>query len=234
MTVAACTKNDGSKIVGDPPSASDAGPTASATSSAPAPALTNDGLAAPPTDELVYRRGPDECDRVPDGVRVQCPPGGPTGILPDPDSITVAGGGSISLQYGTLRCLQSGPPTVCPKGVMCNPPPPETVTCPDALMPKLSPGVVPTKRDGAHCWFGSAEVACPASTTAPGDCPKAHPTEGATCPKFDVVCRYEMKPVEGASAELCACVRPPPVTTMPPKTGNWACHADPKAPVVSK
>jgi hypothetical protein len=243
MTLAACTKNgDGSKIVGDPGTTTDAATTTSANTPAPAPALTNDGyggcyamvdgekkyapkcpdalLAAPPTDQLVYQRG-DQCNRVPDGVPVQCPAGGPTGILPDPDSVAIPGG-SISLQYGTLVCLQ-GHFVKCPPGVMCNPPPPETVPCPPELLPKLSPGVKPTKRDGARCWFGQVEVACPASTTAPGDCPGKHPSVGAACPKADVVCRYEVKPAEGASAELCTCTG-----------GAWACSADPKAPVYSK
>ena len=151
MTLAACTKNgDGSKIVGDPGTPTD-GASATSPSSAPAPALTNDGygncysivdgekkyapkcpdslLAPPPTDELVYRRG-DECDRVPDGVRVQCPSTGATGILPDPDSIPTLGG-SISLQYGTLKCLE-GHFVKCPPGVMCNPPPPQKVPCPSS------------------------------------------------------------------------------------------------------
>jgi hypothetical protein len=253
MTLAACTKNgDGAKIVGDPGTPTDTATTTVA-DAAPAPALTNDGyggcyamvdgekkyapkcpealLAPPPTGELTYKRG-DECNRVPDGIAVQCPSGGPTGILPDPDSVSIPGG-SISLQYGTLHCLK-GQFMKCPPGVMCNPPPPETIPCPPELLPKLSPGVPPTKRDGLHCWYGSVEVACPATVAAaPGDCPAKEPANGEVCTKPDVACGYKLNPKEGPSADLCVCVHNPPNAKPPLSTmSEWKCAADMSKPVI--
>ena len=116
-------------------------------------------LPKPPADQLVYKNG-TRCNRVPDGAPVQCPTGGPTATLPEPSSIKTATG-SISLQYGSLKCLQ-GVDVQCPPDVNCNPPPPKVVPCPAALLPKLTAGVKPTKKEQERCWFGAAEVACPA------------------------------------------------------------------------
>lgn len=115
-------------------------------------------LPEPPNDQLVYKHGA-VCNRVPDGRTVRCPPGGPTAIVPEPSSIKVAGG-SIGLRYGSLDCHRYED-MHCPPSVACNPPPPEPVTCPKELMPKLAAGVKPTKRDGTRCWFGAVEVTCP-------------------------------------------------------------------------
>jgi hypothetical protein len=115
-------------------------------------------LPAAPTDQLVYQHG-GQCKRVPDGNPVRCPASGPTVILPEPSSIKTATG-SVSLQYGSLKCLQYVD-VDCPPEVNCNPPKPDVVPCPASLMPKLAAGVKPTKKDQQHCWFGAAEVACP-------------------------------------------------------------------------
>jgi hypothetical protein len=109
-------------------------------------------------DALVYQRG-DVCQQTPDGKTVRCPAGGPTVILPEPSSTKVAGK-NVSLRFGSLDC-HSYVDHKCPPNVACNPPPPEPITCPPELMPKLAGGAKPTKVDGARCFFGKIEVACP-------------------------------------------------------------------------
>lgn len=115
-------------------------------------------LPDPPKDELVYENG-GYCKRVPDGRPVKCPPGGATVILPEPSQVP-RGDGDDFLQFGSLRCFH-GIHVKCPPGVNCNPPGPEPIPCPPALMPKLASGVKPSKTQGSRCWFGSVEVACP-------------------------------------------------------------------------
>jgi hypothetical protein len=219
MTLAACTKNgDGSKITGDP-----GNPSASTSASiAPTPSTTTAALPPAPTDVLVYKNW-DGCRTAPVGVQVQCPDGGPTAILADVDSVK-DGDGSIELGKPSLKCFRRPPPIKCPPGVSCNPPAMETVPCPAALMPKLAAGLQPTKRDGARCWFGAVEVACPVVVVAaPGDCPTSRPVSGDACSKVGITCKYAQKPAEGPSVVQCTCV-----TTT---STQWQCGADPTAPI---
>ena len=123
-----------------------------------APRCPESLLEAPPADRLVFTWS-DRCQRVPDGVTVRCPPGGPTALLPDPTSIR-RGDEHVSLRIGDLTCLH-GHDTPCAPGVNCNPPPPESVPCPPELLPRLAPGVKPTKSNGGRCWFDAVEVVCP-------------------------------------------------------------------------
>lgn len=115
-------------------------------------------LPAAPTNRLVYKKY-DGCHRVPDGYLVRCPQNGPTAILPDPLMVD-SGSSKVRLAEASLTCDQSF--TIdCPPGAYCNPPPPKHIDCPASLMPKLAPGVKPTKRAGNRCWFDVVEVACP-------------------------------------------------------------------------
>ncbi len=116
-------------------------------------------LPAAAPDRLVFKYG-GQCKTAPDGKRVRCPDAGPTATLPDKTSLD-KGGAWTSLQIGSLHCLQ-GVKMKCPPRAFCNPPPPRTVPCPPELLPKLRAGVAPTRRDGAHCFYGDVEVACSA------------------------------------------------------------------------
>ncbi len=48
----------------------------------------------------------------------------------------------------------------CPPGALCDPLPPKLVPCPPERLPKLAPNVKPTRREGAHCFYGEVQVAC--------------------------------------------------------------------------
>jgi hypothetical protein len=113
----------------------------------------------PPTDtELVYEHY-GECRRVPSADAIPCPASGPTGILPNPQSIETDSS-TVRIVIGPLTCSRSFHMD-CPPGAYCNPPPPQPAECPPALRPKLAPGVKPTKTEGARCWYGRVEVVCP-------------------------------------------------------------------------
>ncbi len=106
-----------------------------------------------PKDALVYEYG-GYCRSVPAGRPVRCPPGGVSLVLP-----TTTSKNNVFLQLGTMKCKE-GHTMHCPKGASCNPPPPTPVPCPAELLPKLAPGVKPTRREGANCFYGEVQVAC--------------------------------------------------------------------------
>jgi hypothetical protein len=92
--------------------------------------------------------------------RVRCPPGGPTVILPEDLSVRVDDTTTISLREHDLSCRKSRHPK-CAAGKKCNPPPPQIVPCPDALLPQLAGGAKPTAEKDGGCFHGDVQVKCP-------------------------------------------------------------------------
>jgi hypothetical protein len=86
--------------------------------------------------------------------------------LPSPMTIDKGGGKHINLDESWFKC-EEWEDMSCPPGATCNPPPPQEVPCPDALLPKLVPGVAPTSRKNKECFLGEVEVACPAGDLSP-------------------------------------------------------------------
>ncbi|MEZ4225083.1 MAG: hypothetical protein R3B13_29285 [Polyangiaceae bacterium] len=98
------------------------------------------------------------CRTVPKPYPVRCPPGGTPLVLPARSNAD-----NVFMNLADLSCRKSFPATHCPPGASCNPPPPQPVPCPQALLPSLAPGFSPTKRDGGRCYYGSVEVRCQGS-----------------------------------------------------------------------
>lgn len=116
---------------------------------------TDDVLPKPKPGDATYKDGA-HCKLVPNGALVACPPGGAPIVLPE-----TTDDGLVGLRTDSLTCIQFSVAKTCPPGIHCNPPPPKTVPCPPALLPKLAPGVKPTKVDGTHCEYSGVVVKCP-------------------------------------------------------------------------
>jgi hypothetical protein len=87
-------------------------------------------------------------------------------VAPDPWQRELPGGDSVAFDNGSFGCEKHFDHS-CPKDATCNPPRPEAMPCPDELLPRLAPGVAPTRRDKADCFLGDVEVACPPDLVPP-------------------------------------------------------------------
>jgi hypothetical protein len=115
-------------------------------SSVPCP---ESALPKPKKDTAVYKDGSDMC-RIAGGKQVRCPP---NITLPDPMNAL-----GVEFDQYNLRCV-TVEDTHCPEGATCNPPPPQPVACPDALLPHPMPKVK-VKHKGKKCFIGKLQVAC--------------------------------------------------------------------------
>lgn len=118
-----------------------------------------------PSDWAVSKASTGDCYRAGKsfGLHVKCPPGGPTAMLPEPSSMRLPDGSFVSVNH-SLTCRLVPPPPKCPPNITCDVFGRES-PCPRELLPLLAPGVRPTKRVGARCWYFQTEVSC--TTTRP-------------------------------------------------------------------
>jgi hypothetical protein len=127
----------------------------------PAPSASTTASAAPPeTAPVAIYADSGVCRAAPSAEIVDCPKAGPTLIRSDKTHVQVDGG-NIFISDGSFTCRKTFGTAGCPPGAICNPPPPQDVDCPAALLPHLAPGVKPTKQNGDKCMLGEIKVTCP-------------------------------------------------------------------------
>ena len=105
---------------------------------APVGAEPAEPAAAPAETAVIEHEG--RCYRE-NAREVQCPA---TIVAPDP-AVIEHGSQSIHFDWVSFRCKTGD----------------ELEPCPDALLPRLAPGVEPTRQNGSDCALGDVRVACP-------------------------------------------------------------------------